>query len=63
MIFVEILKNTNNTFESLPQMTNSAEMKTRHVSNEIVRKYFKARNMINDACSCMSVPNRPHSQH
>jgi hypothetical protein len=53
--FVEILKNANKTFESLPPKTRSTEVGTYNKSKELVRKYFTIRGKINDACSCMSV--------
>lgn len=56
--FVETLKNSNRTFESLPPKIKNTEMGTHNKSKELVRKYFNLRGKINDACSCMSVPYR-----
>ena len=57
--FVETLKNVNRTFETLPPNIKSAEMKTRHISEELVQRYFNAKGKIDRACSCMSVSHRP----
>ena len=53
--FVETLKNTNKTFESLSPTSKQEEDNELFKSKSIVKQYFDARANINTICSCKLV--------